>query len=317
MNTILVTGSAGFIGFHASLTLLKKGVHVIGVDNLNNYYDPSLKTARNKILKENKNYKFYKINICDYKKIEQIFKKNKINKICHLAAEVGVRSSIDRPIDYVQTNIVGFTNIIDLARKYKIEKFVFASSSSVYGNNKKLPFSEIDNVDQPISIYAATKKSDELIAYAYHHLYKLPCVGLRFFTVYGPWGRPDMALFKFIKLILQNKSIPIYNKGNHQRDFTYIDDIIAGVQAALDEKIDFNIINLGNNTKIKLAVFIKKIEAAIGKKAKIKYLLKQNGDVLKTRADISRARKILNYKPKVGLEEGLQKFIKWYRQFYY
>lgn len=317
MNTILVTGSAGFIGFHASLALLKEGMHVIGVDNLNNYYEPSLKTARNKILKKNKNYKFYKINICDYKKIEQIFKKNKINKICHLAAEVGVRSSIDRPIDYVQTNIVGFTNIIDLARKYKIEKFVFASSSSVYGNNKKMPFSEIDNVDQPISIYAATKKSDELIAYAYHYLYKLPCVGLRFFTVYGPWGRPDMALFKFTKLILQNKPIPIYNRGNHQRDFTYIDDIIAGIQNALDRKIDFKIINLGNNTKIKLAVFIKKIEAAIGKKAKIKYLSKQKGDVFKTRADISRARNMLNYKPKVGLEEGLQKFIKWYRQFYY
>lgn len=317
MNTILVTGSAGFIGFHTSLALLKKGVQVVGVDNINNYYDPNLKIARNKILKKNKNYKFYKVNICDYNKLKQIFQKNKINKICHLAAEVGVRSSIDRPHDYIQTNIVGFTNIIELARKYNIEKFVFASSSSVYGNNKKMPFSEIDNVDQPISIYAATKKSDELIAYVYHHLYKLPCVGLRFFTVYGPWGRPDMALFKFTKLILQNKPVPIYNNGNHQRDFTYINDIVSGILAALNKKTSFNIINLGNNTNVKLSVFIKKIENALGKKAKIKYLPKQGGDVHKTQADISQAKKILNYKPKVKLYKGLQIFIQWYRKFYY
>lgn len=313
---ILVTGSAGFIGFHTAKSLLDRGDHVIGIDNFNDYYDPKLKEDRNKILKKYKNYKLYRINFCDNKKLEKIFKENKIHKICHLGAQAGVRYSIEHPDVYIQTNIVGMMNLLEMARHYKIKDFIFASSSSVYGNNKKLPFSESDSVDTPISLYAATKKADELMAYTYHHLYGLNCTGLRFFTVYGPWGRPDMAYFKFTKAILAKKQIELYNHGRHSRDFTYIDDIINGIMNAIDKPFAYEIINLGNNKIVELQYFISLIEKELGKKARKKMASQQLGDVKTTYADVKKAKKILNYHPETNIEEGIANFIKWYKDYY-
>lgn len=314
--TILVTGSAGFIGFHAVKKLLDRGDHVIGIDNFNDYYDPQLKEDRNKILEKYRNFKLYRIDFSDYKKLEQVFKKEKINKICHLGAQAGVRYSITHPFVYEETNLKGTLNLLEMARNYKIKDFIFASSSSVYGNNKKIPFSETDPVDTPISLYAATKKADELMAYTYHHLYGLNCTGLRFFTVYGPWGRPDMALFKFTRLIEQNKPIKIFNNGKHSRDFTYIDDIVQGVISALDKAHAYEIINLGNNRPTDLLYFVKLIEKELGKKAKRKMLPLQAGDVEKTYADIKKAKKFLKFQPKTKIEDGVKKFINWYSKYY-
>ena len=229
MNKILITGAAGFIGFHVSLKLLKSGKNVVGIDNLNNYYDPKLKISRLNILKKYKNFIFKKIDLVDRKNLNKIFQKNKIEKVVNLAAQAGVRYSLINPKSYIDTNIVGFFNVIDLSREYKVKHFIYASTSSVYGALQKMPFKETYTTDHPIQLYAATKKSNELIAHSYSHIYKLPTTGLRFFTVYGPWGRPDMALFKFTKNILSNKKIDVYNYGNHSRDFTYIEDIVQGI----------------------------------------------------------------------------------------
>ena len=313
---ILVTGSAGFIGFHTAKKLLARGDNVIGVDDFNDYYDVKLKEDRNKILEENENYKVYRQDITYLHCLEKIFTENKIDKVCHLAARAGVRASIEDPHLYTKTNIVGTQNLLELAKVNKIKNFVFASSSSVYGGNKKIPYSEEDKVDNPVSPYAATKKSGELLCHAYHHLYKMPITCLRFFTVYGPWGRPDMAYFKFIKLISENKAIPVYNQGDHKRDFTYIDDIVEGVVAALDKQSEFEIINLGNNKTEELMHFIEVLEKVFGQEAKKKMLPMQAGDVHETYADITKAKKILGFKPQTTIEQGLSKFINWYKEYY-
>ena len=314
--TILITGSAGFIGFHTSKLLLEQGLTIIGLDNLNNYYDPKLKKHRNKILKKYPNYKFYKGNLEDLNFIKKIFKENSINKICHLAAQAGVRYSITHPHSYIQSNIVGFTNLIDEAKNNNIKDFIYASSSSVYGNNKKTPFDIKDNVDKPISLYAATKKSNELIAYTYHHLYKMNCTGLRFFTVYGPYGRPDMALFLFTNAIINNKPIKIFNHGQMQRDFTYIDDIVQGILASLKHSYSYEIFNLGNNTPIQLNYFIEIIEKELKTKAQKELLPLQPGDVEATYADIDYSKEKLDYTPQTSIEQGIKKFIKWYKKYY-
>ena len=312
---ILVTGAAGFIGFHLCKNLVEFGNKIIGIDNINEYYDPELKKNRLKILKQNSNFTFFKTDLCDYKNIENIFNNNSIEIICHLAAQAGVRYSLTHPFAYQKSNNEGFLNIIELAKKYNIKNFVFASSSSVYGNNKKLPFSEEDPVDHPISLYAATKRSNELIAYSYSHLFNLNCSGLRFFTVYGPWGRPDMALFIFTKSIIDNKKIKIFNNGDMKRNFTYIDDIIDGIKRVIDHPKKYEIYNIGNNRAENLIDFIENIERCLGKKALREYLPMQPGDVKTTMADIKKIMR-LGYNPKTNIPEGIKKFVKWYLEYY-
>lgn len=315
-KTILITGSAGFIGFHVAKKLLENNNKIIGIDNFNNYYDPKLKLDRNKILKKYKNYVFYKGDICDLKFVKKVFQKHKIDKICHLAAQAGVRYSLTNPHAYIQANLVGFTNIIDEAKNHKVKDFIYASSSSVYGTNKKTPFAVDDSVDQPASLYAATKKANELIAYTYYHLYQLNCTGLRFFTVYGPYGRPDMALFSFTQNILANKTIEIFNYGKMERDFTYIDDIVAGIVAALEKAFPYEIFNLGNHKPAKLNYFVELIEKNLGQKAKKNLKPMQAGDVPKTFADIKHTKEQLNWQAQTTLEEGIAKFILWYKEYY-
>lgn len=312
-KTILVTGGAGFIGFHVARSLLERGDHVVIVDNFNDYYDPKIKEARIQELNEHKNLRVYKADISDYNRLEEIFQKNKLDKICHLAAQAGVRHSIKDPFRYEKWNNLGTLNLLELAKKYLIKDFVFASSSSVYGGNKNIPFSESEKIESPVSLYAATKKTNELYAHVYHHLFGLNCTGLRFFTVYGPWGRPDMALFKFVNNILKGKPIDVYNFGKMERDFTYISDIVFGVLAALDKPFPFEIFNLGNNNPIELMEFIKIIENDLQKKAKVNLLPIQPGDVPKTYANINKAKKYLNYNPKVNIHDGIKEFIKWYK----
>ena len=319
MKRVLVTGGAGFIGFHVANALLEKGDKVFIVDNFNDYYNPKLKYDRIKQLKRSKNrknLKVYKLDISNYKKLEKIFKKNNFDKICHLAAQAGVRYSLKNPFIYEKSNSLGTLNLLELTKKFKIQDFIFASSSSVYGGNKKIPFSEKDKVDNPVSLYAATKKSNELYAYAYHHLYGLNCTGLRFFTVYGPWGRPDMGCFKFVKNIIEGKIIDVYNYGNMRRDFTYVGDIVQGILSALDKSEGYEIFNLGNNKPITLSNFISTIEKVTGKKAKKKMMSMQPGDVPVTYAEISKAKKILAYNPQTDIEEGLKKFVKWYNSYF-
>ncbi len=311
---ILVTGGAGFIGFHVAKALLERGDNIIIIDNFNDYYDVKLKEARIKELGKHDNLEVIKADISDYDAINAVFKKNKFDKICHLAAQAGVRYSIEHPLEYEKSNILGTLVLLEMARKHNIKDFVFASSSSIYGNNKKTPFSEEDNVDYPVSLYAATKKSSELLAYTYHHLYGLNCTGLRFFTVYGPWGRPDMAYFKFTKAILEDKPIDVYNYGKMKRDFTYISDITDGILTAIDNPFPYEIINLGNNKPIELSYFIECIENALKKKAKKNMLPMQPGDVKITYANIKKAEKLLNYKPKVKIEEGINRFVGWYKE---
>ena len=312
---ILVTGSAGFIGFYISKYLLERGDEVVGLDNFNDYYEVSLKEDRDKILEKYGNFRLYRGDLENLDFVKKIFKENKINKVCHLAAQAGVRHSLIYPHSYIQTNLVGFTNLIDEAKNADVKDFIYASSSSVYGNNKKIPFSVEDRVDAPASLYGATKKSNELIAYAYHHLFDLNCIGLRFFTVYGPWGRPDMALFTFTKAIFEDKPIDVYNFGKMKRDFTYIDDIVAGVVASLDSDFSWEIFNLGNNKSEDLMVFIKEIEKAIGKEAKKNFLPMQLGDVYETYADITRAKKMLGFEPKTPIQIGIPRSIKWYKEY--
>ena len=313
---ILVTGAAGFIGFHTCLNLLTKH-KVFGLDNLNNYYDVNLKKSRLKILKKNKDFEFLKTDIQN-KNLHNKFKNIKLDIIINLAAQAGVRHSLKDPFSYIDSNILGQINLLEFAKKIKIKKFIYASSSSVYGGNEKMPFSVKHRVDKPISLYAASKKSTELLAECYSHLFKIKCIGLRFFTVYGPWGRPDMATFIFTKKILENKKINIFNYGNMKRDFTYIDDIIKGIKGAVNLKGDYKhkIYNLGNNKPEDLKRFISIIEKNLKVKAKRNLLPIQPGDVAKTSANIDESKRELNFNPKTSIDEGIPKFIEWYKQYY-
>ncbi len=315
-RVVLVTGSAGFIGFHLSKKLLEQGNRVVGIDNLNPYYDVRLKKARLGILQGHRRFYFYKKSIQDLEAIRDIFANNRIDIICNLAAQAGVRFSLKDPFSYEKSNLAGFLNLLEIAREYGIENFVYASSSSVYGNNKKLPFSVDDRVDTPISLYAATKRANELIAHTYSHLFQIPCTGLRYFTVYGPWGRPDMALFLFTDAILNKRPIEVYNYGEMKRDFTYIDDIVEGTIAALERPVPYEIYNLGNSRTIKLLDFIKILEEELGHKAEKKMVPIQPGDVVETSADIERAKRVLGFNPKTSIKEGIKAFVAWYRDFY-
>jgi len=370
---ILITGTAGFIGFHLAKKLIERGDEVIGLDNINDYYDVNLKYARlketginkqdidwNKLVQSTKypNYKFIRLNLEDREEIMNLFKNEKFDKAVNLAAQAGVRYSIENPYAYIDSNIVGFINILEACRHNKIKHLVYASSSSVYGNNTKMPLSTSDNVDHPISLYAATKKSNELMAHTYSHLYGLPTTGLRFFTVYGPWGRPDMALFLFTKAILAGKPINVFNHGNMVRDFTYVDDIVEGVNRVIDNpptsagfleprvseggspcKIQstfnrerpklpyqnhktqnpstsptapYKVYNIGNSSPVNLMDFIKALEKALGKKAKMNMMDMQPGDVPKTHSDVTDLVNDLGYKPNTTIEFGVEKFIEWY-----
>jgi UDP-glucuronate 4-epimerase len=334
MKFIIVTGSAGFIGSAVSLKLLERGDNVIGIDNHNDYYDPKIKDARLERLIKYKNYKHYKIDLSDRQSLDEIFKKHTIQKVVNLAAQAGVRYSMENPLAYINSNIVGFAHILENCRHYKVEHLVYASSSSVYGANTKMPFSEHDSVNHPLSVYAASKKSNELMAHTYSYLYQLPTTGLRFFTVYGPWGRPDMALFKFTKNILEEKPIDVFNKGKHTRDFTYIDDIVEGVIKTLDNpassnvswnsnqpdpassKAPWRIYNIGNNNPVRLMDYIDALEKTLGKKAKINFLPLQPGDVPDTYANVDNLKKQFNYKPSTSIIEGVTKFVKWYKNYF-
>ena len=310
---VLVTGGAGFIGYHLVTKLLQEGHHVIVVDNMNEYYDLSLKKARLKSFRDK--VEFYKIDISDRKELEKVFDSNKIDKICHLAAQVGVRYSIKNPFVYGSSNYIGTLNVLELAKKYAINHIVFASSSSIYGLNENMPFKEDDRVDKPISTYAASKRACELLGFSYSELFKIDFTCLRLFTVYGPFGRPDTAFFKFTKDILEGKMIDVYNNGDMGRDFTFISDIVDGFILALDKPLGFTVINLGSGSSVKLMDFIAELEKELGKKAKINFMPMQSGDVKKTFADISKAKDLLEYEPKVSLEKGIKKFVEWYKEY--
>jgi UDP-glucuronate 4-epimerase len=330
----LVTGTAGFIGSSVCLRLLERGDTVIGIDNHNDYYDPRLKEARLARFSEKKNYIHYRVDLSDKEVIEDVFKKHKPQRVINLAAQAGVRYSMKNPLAYINSNIVGFANILENCINNNVEHLVYASTSSVYGSNTKMPFSEHDNVNHPLSLYAASKRSNELMAHAYSHLYKLPTTGLRFFTVYGPWGRPDMALFKFTKAILEDISIDIFNYGKHTRDFTYIDDIVEGVIKTLDQpatpnlnwnanqpdpatsNVPWRVYNIGNNKPVQLLDYISAIEKALGKKAKKFFLPLQPGDVPDTYANIHNLMEQFGYKPMTSVDAGVTNFVKWYRDYY-
>ncbi|MBK5446735.1 MULTISPECIES: NAD-dependent epimerase [unclassified Peribacillus] len=331
---ILVTGAAGFIGFHLTKRLLAQDFNVIGVDNINGYYDVLLKNDRLKILEENPNFEFHKMDISNKEKLNQIFKDRTIQIVINLAAQAGVRYSIDNPDSYVNSNLVGFVNILEACRQYNVEHLIYASSSSVYGANTNIPFSTKDSVDHPVSLYAATKKSNELMAHTYSHLFNIPTTGLRFFTVYGPWGRPDMAYYSFTRNIIEENTIRVFNNGDMRRDFTYIDDIVEGIIRLLDNPPIYNetwdranpdpsssyapykIYNIGNNNPIKLMDFINTLEKLIGKKARIEFLPMQPGDVKETYADISDLHADVGFYPATTVEEGLTQFVNWYNKYY-
>lgn len=331
---ILVTGTAGFIGSTLSIRLLERGDEVIGVDNVNDYYDPALKEARLERLKKYENFTEVRISLEDKAAIDEVFTTYKPQKVVNLAAQAGVRYSLENPQAYIDANIVGFTNILEGCRHNKVEHLVYASSSSVYGANESMPFSVHDNVDHPVSLYAATKKANELMAHTYSHLFDLPTTGLRFFTVYGPWGRPDMALFMFTKNIIEGKPIDVFNYGKHKRDFTYIDDIVEGVIRTLDNvaapnpewsgmnpdsatsKAPYKIYNIGSNKPCELMRYIEIIEECVGKKAEMNMLPLQPGDVPATYADVDALIKDVDYKPSTSIEQGVANFVEWYRDFY-
>ena len=334
MNTVLVTGSAGFIGSALCLQLLDRGDQVIGLDNHNNYYDPTLKEER--ILRHinHPNYIHVRTSLEDFEQISNLFKKFQFNQVVNLAAQAGVRYSIENPLAYLNANLVGFGHILEGCRRNNVEHLVYASSSSVYGSNSKMPFSVHDDVNHPVSLYAATKKANELMAHSYSHLYQLPTTGLRFFTVYGPWDRPDMALQRFTRAILAGEQIKVFNYGEHYRDFTYIDDIVTGIIKILDRPaspdLEWNsknpdpatsnapwrIYNIGNNNPVKLLDFIETLEEALGIKAKKILLPLQLGDVPDTYADVDNLVKEFNYKPSISIEEGIKNFTQWYREFH-
>jgi len=354
---ILVTGTAGFIGFHLIHKLLERGDQIVGIDNINDYYDVELKYARLGVCGISRDaenwfteqqsskypsYRFVRMNLEDKEQLNQLFAKEKFDAVCNLAAQAGVRYSIENPQAYISSNIVGFVNILEASRYHEVKHLVYASSSSVYGNNTKMPLSTQDNVDNPISLYAATKKSNELMAHTYSHLFRIPTTGLRFFTVYGPWGRPDMALFLFTKAILEGKTIQVFNHGNMFRDFTYVDDIVKGIIRVIDNpptenqqdnqrkfftetvtpgngnstKTPYVIYNIGNSAPVKLLSFIEAIESTLGITAKKEFLPMQPGDVPRTEADVSDLVEKLGYKPNTPITEGVKKFIEWYKYFY-
>ncbi|MBP3604464.1 MAG: NAD-dependent epimerase [Lachnospiraceae bacterium] len=322
-KTYLITGGAGFIGFYLSKALLEKGATVISIDNMNDYYEVSLKEDRLAILSGFSQFYFVKADIADKDVLFEIFKQYKPQVVVNLAAQAGVRYSIDNPDAYIQSNLVGFFNILEACRNYPVEHLVFASSSSVYGGNKKVPFSTDDQVDKPVSLYAATKKSNELMAYSYSKLYKIPLTGLRFFTVYGPMGRPDMAYFKFAKKIMAGEPIQVYNNGDMRRDFTYIDDIVTGIEnilcnppAADENAAYYKIYNIGNNQPEKLMDYISVLEKCIGREAKKEFLPMQPGDVYETYADVSDLMRDFDFKPATTIEEGLSKFAEWFLEYY-
>jgi UDP-glucuronate 4-epimerase len=332
-ETVLVTGAAGFIGFHVARKVLQS-FNVVGVDDLNTYYDQGLKKSRVDLLLTNSHFTFYHVDLADKSAFDDIFKKHKFKYIIHLAAQAGVRYSITNPYAYLSSNLSGFLNVVEACRNFGVDHLIYASSSSVYGANRTMPFSTHQNVDHPISLYAATKKSNELIAHTYSALYKIPTTGLRFFTVYGPWGRPDMAMFLFTKAILEGKPIDVYNHGKMKRDFTYVDDIVESIVRLLpkiptpnkdwsafdpDPATSFapyRLFNIGNNQPVELGKFIEVIEEKIGKKAIKNYLPLQSGDVLETFADVDELTAEVDFKPSTSIEEGVSAFVDWYREYY-
>ena len=334
MRSVLVTGAAGFIGSSLSHRLVGRGDNVFGIDNLNDYYDVSLKKARLERLSSNPHFRFEKLDISDREGMSGLFARERFDVVVNIAAQAGVRYSLENPHPYIQSNVVGFCNILEGCRHSKVGHLVFASSSSVYGANTRLPFSERDNIDHPISLYAATKKANELMAHSYAHLYELPCTGLRFFTVYGPWGRPDMALFKFTKAILEGKPIQVFNNGNMVRDFTYIDDIVEGVVRVIDQpakpnplwdgaapdpassKAPYRLYNIGNNKPVQLMGYIQVLERCLEKKAQIEMQPMQPGDVPATMADVSTLESDFGYRPTTTVEKGVPRFVEWYRSYY-
>jgi len=333
-NTVLVTGSAGFIGFHLAKKLLENGKAVVGIDTINSYYDPTLKEARLAQLTPFSDYRHVKLDLADRQGIAELFSQNNFDAVVNLAAQAGVRYSLENPHSYVDTNIVGFVNLLEGCRHSGVKHFVFASSSSVYGANTKMPFSVHHNVDHPVSLYAASKKSNELMAHTYSHLFGLPTTGLRFFTVYGPWGRPDMALFLFTKAILEDRPIDVFNHGRMVRDFTYVDDIVEGVYRVIHHKPEpnpdwdsddpdpatskcpYRIYNIGNNQKVDLLRYIEVLEECLGKKAEKNFLPMQPGDVPATYANVDDLVRDVSFKPKTQIEEGIKRFVKWYKEYY-
>jgi len=331
---ILVTGAAGFIGSHTSLLLLGRGDQVVGLDNLNDYYDVQLKLDRLARLTPHENFRFVKMDVADREGMAKLFAEEKFDRVIHLAAQAGVRYSLQNPHAYIDSNLVGFTNILEGCRHSKVQHLVYASSSSVYGGNTKMPFSEHDSVDHPVSLYAATKKANELMAHTYSHLFNLPTTGLRFFTVYGPWGRPDMALFLFTKAILEGRPIDVFNHGKMKRDFTYIDDIVQGVVRTMDRiaepdpnydsnnpdpargKAPYRVFNIGNNNPVELMGFIGAIEDALGQQAQKNFLPLQDGDVPATYADTDTLNEWTGFVPATPVSEGIGRFIEWYRSYY-
>lgn len=334
MKKILITGAAGFIGMHLSNQLTKHGYNIIGLDNLNTYYDLNLKKDRLSQLDGNSNFKFIECDLMERERINKIFEKYRPTVVINLAAQAGVRYSIENPYAYLDSNLTGFLNILEACRNYPVDHLLYASSSSVYGGNKVAPFSTNHNVDHPVSLYAATKKSNELMAHTYSHLYGIPTTGLRFFTVYGPWGRPDMAYFSFTKDIIEGKSIKVFNHGKMERDFTYIDDIVEGITKLIprapesnqdwDESTDelgasfapYRVYNIGNNQPVQLMKFINVLEEKIGKEANKQYMEMQPGDVLRTYADVSELERDIEFKPSTSIEDGLGKFVEWYKEYY-
>jgi UDP-glucuronate 4-epimerase len=331
---VLVTGAAGFIGATLAHRLLDRGDEVTGIDNLSDYYDVRLKLARLERLRARAGFRFLKLDIVERKPMEELFASGKFDAVMHLAAQAGVRYSIENPAAYIDANVVGFLNVLEGCRHYRVAHLVFASSSSVYGANTRLPFSEHDNVDHPVSLYAATKKANELMAHSYAHLYKLPCTGLRFFTVYGPWGRPDMALFKFTEGILAGRPIPVFNRGEMVRDFTYVDDIVEGVVRVIGQPAapepswrgdrpdpatsyaPWRVFNIGNSRPVKLMRYIEVLEQCLGRKAILELLPMQPGDVPATTANVSDLEQAVDFRPQTPVEEGVAKFVSWYRDYY-
>jgi UDP-glucuronate 4-epimerase len=334
-STVLITGAAGFIGFHLSKVLCRKGYKVVGVDNLNDYYDVNLKNARLALLQSQPNFTFEKADLVDYTTLERIFKSSQVKYVVNLAAQAGVRYSLTNPHAYLESNLRGFLNILEICRHQKVQHLIYASSSSVYGANKKMPFSVHDNVDHPISLYAASKKSNELMAHTYSALFNLPTTGLRFFTVYGPYGRPDMALFLFTKAIVEGRSIDVFNNGKMRRDFTFVDDIVESIGRLISKSptpdknwsgmtpdpatsfAPYRVYNIGNNTPVELLRFIEIIEEKLGKKAIKNFLPLQDGDVPETYADVDDLMRDIDFKPATPIEVGVAKFIDWYKEYYH
>jgi len=315
MKKVLITGGAGFIGSHLAKSLLEKGYSVVIVDNFNEYYNSQLKRDRISKILNGLDFKLYELDICNLKELKSVFEKEKIDIICHLAAQAGVRYSIDNPFVYEKSNVLGTLNILELSKDYGVEKIVFASSSSVYGNSNKEYFSEEDDTSSPVSLYAATKKATEVICHSYHTLYDIPMIGLRYFTVYGPYGRPDMALFKFTGAIIKGEPINVFGDGKMERSFTYIDDIVSGTIKAMESDFSWEIFNLGSKS-VSLLSLIEEIEKNAKKKSEKVFMPIQKGDVLRTSADISKAKNLLDWEPKTSIDVGISNFVNWYRQYY-